>query len=324
MTIGSANSLLPTLLLVLSLSALSFCLCVILVRWWKRDQLKKEERFQILFQTNSKSLGPQTQKSAGFSVAGGLFKKTRLFDIIRDELVLAGLIIRPDELLILWLFLVFVPSGMAALLGFGLLPSLALCLAGLAAPPMFIRMRKAKYLAKFDAQLSDALDIIGNCLKSGLTFLQALESISNEMEDPIAREFKRILREIKYGSTLETALTAMTQRMKSEDLLLMVSAVLIQRQVGGNLSQLLSNISVTIKERIKLKQEIRVITSTGRISGMVVGGLPVLLLLLLMLINPNYVSTFFTTKSGGIMLAVAGIMELIGFMFVQKIVSVKY
>ena len=224
----------------------------------------------------------------------------------------------------LWVVLIFVPGGLAALLNSNPIPSFTLVVLGAVLPPVYIQKQKKKRMIQFENQLGDVLAIVSNCLRSGLTFQQAMENIAKEMPDPIAREFGRAVREIKYGNTVEKALHNMTVRIKSADLMLTVSAVLIQRQVGGNLSEVLDNISETIKERLKIKDEIRVLTATGRISGTVIGMLPVGIGVILLLLNPDYITLFFETSMGKMLLVLAGVLELIGFLFVKKIVTVKY
>ncbi len=302
----------------------SFTLFIILQRYVLKDKLAARQRVEKLFSTNEMAARANRKAKIKHSGSRELLKRTKLFDVMKDELVLAGIMMKPDEVIVIWVFLIFVPPSLVALFGGGTVPSLLLVLLGLLAPPVYIRRSKAKHIEKFESQLSDALDIMSNCLKSELTFHQALESIANEMGDPISREFKRVLREVQYGSTIDAALNGMTERIRSSDLTLMVSAVLIQRQVGGNLSELLTNISKTIKERIKLKQEIKVLTSTGRMSGTVIAVLPILIMLILMVINPGYVTVFFETGTGKIMLVVAAFMEILGFFIVNKIVSIKY
>jgi tight adherence protein B len=151
-----------------------------------------------------------------------------------------------------------------------------------------------------------------------------MANIAHEMPDPIAREFARTAKEIQLGNSMDTALDNMVQRVRSTDLMLTVSAVQIQRQVGGNLLEILENISVTIRERIKLKDDIRVMTASGRISSVVVGLIPVAIGGLLMLINPSYIQTFFDTPMGIGMLTAAAGMEIIGFLIIKKIVTIKY
>ena len=184
-------------------------------------------------------------------------------------------------------------------------------------------LQKNRRLAQFGKQLSDAMTVICNALRAGQSFQTALKNVGEEMEEPISREFMRVFRETQLGMPLETSLTRLVQRTKNPDLDLMCSAVIIQRQIGGNLAVILENISDTINQRIRMRGEVKTLTSAGRLSGLIVGGLPIFILVLLMFINPGYVDMFFTTQSGRIMLIVSVVLETIGFLLVRKIINIK-
>ncbi len=256
--------------------------------------------------------------------SGRSLRKKKLMDVIFNELILADIMMKPEEFSVMWLVLVFGPSSLAALFIGNMLSSATLALAGAILPILFIKSKKKKRTKQFETQLGDALIIVCNCLRSGLTFQQAMETIGNEMAAPISVEFSRVVNEIKYGSTLEDALNNMVNRVKSADLMLAVSAINVQRQTGGNLSEILDTISKTIKERMRIKKTISALTAQGRISGLIIGSLPIALGGLLMVINPDYMMVFFTTTAGKIMLAVSAVMESIGFAFIRKVVTIEY
>ncbi len=245
-------------------------------------------------------------------------------DTIYSELSLAGIKTKPEEFILIWLLLAFLPAGLIALITKQALPAAAFTAVGAAAPIIYLKSKKQKRIHSFESQLSDALVVCCNCLRSGLSFQQAMETIASDMPAPIGTEFSQVLNEIKFGASLEKALTDMTERIKSADLMLVVSAVLIQRGTGGNLSQILDTISETIKDRLKIKQEIKTVTAQGRMSSSVIGGLPIAIGLVLMVINPSYMMTFFVTTAGNIMLVVAIMLEIIGFAVIRKVVTVKY
>jgi tight adherence protein B len=215
-------------------------------------------------------------------------------------------------------------AGIAYACGAQIIVIIGIFIIGAAIPPFMVKRMKAKTMANFDKQLIDAMAILGNCVRAGFTFQQGLESIAKEMPDPIAREFGRTLRELNLGMPMEESLNRLVKRTGNEDLDLLVSAIIIQRQVGGNLSEILDNICITIKERLKIKNEIKVLTATGRVSGYVVGLLPIFLMVILMVINPGYMKMFFTTPIGRLMLIVAFILEGIGFLLVKKVVDIKF
>lgn len=251
-------------------------------------------------------------------------KRKKLMDTIFNELILADIMMKPEEFCLIWLVLTFVPSGLAALFKLGLMPSLTLAAVGAFLPPIYIKIKKGKRIKAFEAQLGDTLIMMCNGLRSGFSFQQTMENVAHDMPAPIGMEFGRVCNEIRYGATMEEALNNMTERVKSADLMLVVSAVLIQRTTGGNLSEILSTISNTIRERIKIKGEINSITAQGRTSGLIIGALPIGIAAILMVVNPEYMTTFFTTTAGNIMLTVSVVMEVIGFFAIRKVVSVEY
>ena len=243
---------------------------------------------------------------------------------LATQLSSAGIRLRVEEFLLIWVGFALGPALAAYLMQADWIVSLALAIIGFASPFFYLKWKRSKRIALLEDQLSSALVIIGNCLKTGLSFHHALESIVREMPDPISKEFARVLKEVQLGLTMETALNNMAERLKSKDFTLIVSAVLIQRQVGGNLSEIMQNISDTIRERLQIKANLRVLTSTGRISGRVVGLMPVFLLLVLMVLNPSYIRAFFETEAGTMMLFIAGVLEAMGFMIAKRMVRVKY
>ena len=251
-------------------------------------------------------------------------KRKKLMDTIFNELILADIMMKPEEFSLIWLVLTFVPSGLAALFQLGMMPSVTLAVIGAALPIIYIKIKKGQRIKAFEAQLGDTLIMMCNGLRSGFSFQQAMENVANDMPAPIGIEFGRVCNEIRYGATMEDALNNMTDRVKSPDLMLVVSAVLIQRTTGGNLSEILSTISSTIRERIKIKGEINSITAQGRMSGLIIGALPICIAAVLMVVNPDYMSTFFTTTAGNIMLIISVVMEIFGFFAIRKVVSIEY
>jgi tight adherence protein B len=231
---------------------------------------------------------------------------------------------RGEEFLGLWLIVTLAPGGLMLFLGAHPLSAAAMILFGIVIPPMYVQSAKGKRLRKFEKQLGDALLLIANSLRAGFSFLQAMSSISEEMQEPIGKEFALTVREINMGVDMDTALDNMVDRVRSTDLLMTVAAVKIQRQVGGNLLEILVTISSTIKDRLRLKNDIRVMTAQGRVSALIIGLLPVFLALMLMIINPTYLLKFVQKPAGIAMLVVGLIMEIIGFIFVRKVVTITY
>ncbi len=175
----------------------------------------------------------------------------------------------------------------------------------------------------FTEQLGDCLTTVANALRAGYSFQQAMDVVAREMEPPMSTEFERVATDIAMGVTLEDALEQMNQRVASPDFDLVVTAVLIQREVGGNLAQILDTISDTINERIRMKREIKALTAQGRFSAWVLILLPFIVAIFCYFFNHDQTMMLFTEESGRIALAVALIMELIGFVVIQRIVDIE-
>lgn len=195
-------------------------------------------------------------------------------------------------------------------------------LVGGAAPVIWLRQLQQRRLQKFNAQIADALVLISNSLKAGYGFMQAMEMVARESPTPIRSEFARVLKEINLGITTEEALHRMVRRVPSPDWDLVVTAMLIQRQIGGNLSEILDNIINTIRERIRIKGEIKTLTAQGRMSGMIIGLLPVALSLFMLMINPDYILRLVKDPRGQAMLVAALFAMVFGIMVIQKIIRV--
>jgi tight adherence protein B len=194
---------------------------------------------------------------------------------------------------------------------------------GWVAPHLLLGRSEKARLKAFDQQLPDALSIVANALRSGYSFLQAMDVVSREMPDPIAKEFNQMLRETRVNIPLDEALANMVDRVKSKDLDLVVTAVLIQRQVGGNLSEVLDKIAGTIKERIRLQGEIRTLTTQGRFSGWIVSLLPICLAVLFQIVQPGYLKPLFSDPMGWVMLMIGVVMQGIGIFMIRNMVNLE-
>lgn len=190
-------------------------------------------------------------------------------------------------------------------------------------PNLWLAKKAEKRAKQLEGQLPDAMALMANSIRSGYSFLQAMDVVAKEMPEPISREFAQVLRENRVGIPLEDALTTMARRVGSQDLDLAVTAMLIQRQVGGNLAEVLDKIAETVKDRVKLLGQVRTLTTQGRLSGWIVGVLPAILAVAFHLINPEYIGPMFTHPVGWMMLGLAGAMEFIGIMVIRKLVQLE-
>lgn len=175
----------------------------------------------------------------------------------------------------------------------------------------------------FGNQLGDALVMMSNALRAGFSFNQSIALIGREMSSPISDEFTKTVMEMQLGASAETALDNMSHRVKSKDFDLVVTAVLIQRQVGGNLSQILDTVAATIMERVRMKREVRALTAQGRMSGYVLVGLPFAFAGIMSITSPDFIMPMFTTNLGHILLGCVVVLDFIGLMVVRKLVNIE-
>ncbi len=239
-------------------------------------------------------------------------------------LLMSGVKLRAAEFIASWLLSSTVPAMIAYALSGKLVTTFAIAAVGIAVPPILVQRSRKKRQTAFNKQLGESLGIMINSVKAGFSFQQAMESIAAETQPPLAAEFEKTVREIHYGISMEEALKHMGERVKNKDLDLLISAVLVAGQVGANLSDIMEVIAETIRDRVKIKAEVRVLTTTGRFSGIIIGLLPVFIILILMVINPDYFTSFAESLIGKVMLGGAVIMELLGFAVIRKIVDIKY
>ncbi|HEX9058940.1 MAG TPA: type II secretion system F family protein [Clostridia bacterium] len=251
----------------------------------------------------------------------GISKKGKIK--LEAELMKADLPITVEELLVIKI----ISSSVFAFLGFALSRDyfITLLVAALIWNiPKFVILRKKKERIKlFDSQLSEGINIISNSLKAGYSFLQAVAVVAEETTDPFSKEFKKLLKEMSLGIDEVDALKNLLVRMESEDLRLVINAIMIQKDIGGNLSEILDNISETIRERQKIKGELKTLTAQGKLSGIIVMLIPVFLGMAIYLFNKEYMMLLFTTPLGLAMVVGAVVSESFGFLLIRKIVSIE-
>lgn len=235
----------------------------------------------------------------------------------------AGIDIEPENYLVIWGLSATIP-GIVGFLALGNpVVGALLFVAGVIAPIIYVRIRRARRVSMFSAQLGDALMIISNCLRSGLSFRQAMERVASDMPDPLKTVFQNGANKLNYGAALEDVLSDIARDMESGDMELLNAAVTLNQRVGGGLAEIVDTASGTIRERIQMRQRLRALSSMGRMSGWVLGLMPVVLLIFFSVTNPTYVEWFFKTTSGNIVLGVAAGWEIIGIVVIQKIVNIK-
>ena len=283
---------------------------------------------------------PDAGEAPGESaVVAGLSRVMERQDLntrLAADLARADLKMKPAEFLIIW---AITPIGFVALAfilglvfpGFrNVVALVAFFVLGLYAPRFYLKRRQASRLKAFAAQLPDTITLLANSLRAGSSFLQGMELVTREARPPISEEFERVVREMQLGVALHPALNNLVRRMQSEDLELMVTAIQIQSQVGGNLATVLDAIAHTIRERIRLFGEIQTLTAMQRYSGYVITLLPVGLAGLLFLISPTYIAVMLERPPDmfglpmGIVFFLVGLISMgIGYLFIRRIVDIK-
>jgi tight adherence protein B len=255
---------------------------------------------------------------------------------LSTEIARADLKLRPAEFLVAWMASPFIFAFVGYVFGFvipgfhNIIALVLLFAIGAYFPRWYIGYRQRKRLSRFSEQLPNTITLLANSLRAGSSFLQGVELVTREAQPPISEEFERVVREMSLGVALQPALANLVRRVKSEDLELMVTAINIQSQVGGNLATVLDSIAFTIRERIRIIGEIRVLTSMQRYSGYVITLLPVGLAGILFLISPTYITALFRNPpttlgipTGVIFLIVGLISMAIGYVFIRRIVDIK-
>jgi tight adherence protein B len=218
----------------------------------------------------------------------------------------------------------FFAGGYFVLFRGDLIMSIVAGFVGFFFPRIYVSRATSKRLVRFENQLPDTLGLWVNALRSGFSVLQAMEAISRDAPEPTATEFKRVVQEVQLGIDVEDALEHLLLRVESDDLDLVVTAVNIQREVGGNLAEILETISHTIRERVKLKGEIRVLTSQGRMTGYLISGLPIAVALFLSAIQPGFMNPMFEDRMCGWPLLGIGLALIgMGMAAIQKIVNIE-
>jgi len=191
-----------------------------------------------------------------------------------------------------------------------------------AAPYLFVKFGAASRERKFSLQFPDALDLLSSCVKSGQSLGTAIQNVADEMPDPVAEEFRIMAEELSFGEDLSKVLKRFSQRMSTEDVQVFCTALQIQRDSGGNLSEVLDGLQKTIRERFRILRQVKTLTAQGRLSGWIVGILPIALGGIIYMFDPEYISDLFT-PTGRKLLFVAVALQVVGILMIRKIVNIK-
>lgn len=295
------------------------------------SKVKLKDRLEIYTSNNVRSEYKETdvksnrkkEKITVLGILGRVLPLEKYFQKKKILLTQARLLIKPEEFfgicVIVGIFLGLVFFLIFANIILGILGFIL----GFKIPAMYVKNIKKTRAKKLNNQLPEALSVLANGLRAGLSFNQAMMIAGKEMENPIAEDLNRVVHENVLGKEMEEALKDFAERTADEDVEILVTAILIQRQVGGNLSEILDIISNTIRERVKLKGDIRTMTAQAKLSAVIIGLIPPIIVGILYLLNRDFMMPLFTTLAGNFMLGFAVMMQTIGIFILIKILDLK-
>ena len=292
-----------------------------------REQGLVEDRLnQYLGEQESDKADREAQRTAITDWVSKRVERTSIGGRIAQNLARADMKFKVGEYLALIFLCVALIGGIAWLVGGRNIISFFIgAVIGYILPGIYVRQQQSRRLNRFNDQLSDMLNLMVNGLRAGYSTLQAMEAVSKELPSPICDEFRRVVQEMQIGIPMDTALQNLLRRIPSDDLDFVVTAINVQREVGGNLSEILDTISFTIRERVKIKGEVRVITSQVRASGTILALIPVFLTLVLWFLNPQYLMSF--TDAGPYCAVGAGVLVVfligLGYFIMMRIASIE-
>ena len=296
----------------------------------RRRRLSVEERVNGAIGGGMEKPGGASAATAGIATSAKHFAQ-RAVSVDKDReqriaarLDAAGSSLKPSEWVLVHAGVALVAAVVGfAVGGFSIIVALVFGLVGAAAPPLFLKIKAGRRRAAFSKLLADTLQLMAGSLQAGQSLAQSIDTVVREGQDPISSEFRRVLVASRLGVAIEDAMEDVAARMESEDFGWVVMAVRIQREVGGNLSELLITVANTLREREFLRRHIKALSAEGRLSMYVLAGLPPVFLLYLTLTNYDYVSVLFTETLGWLMLGGAVVLLAVGMLWMSKIVDVE-
>ncbi len=321
----------------LAIALIMFCAVALVFqgawKWRKEDATKEKMKNRLGGKTdptqavaNDPNLQSvlREERFSDIEFINKLFERAAFAGMLRLWLLQARIRMSPGAVLMTVALLLVSGAVVSWFVAHSVFTSIAVGLA-LASIPMFVveRKRRKRFL-NFARQLPDALTMMKNSLQAGHTLDKAMNVISEEMADPIALEFRETVEEIHLGVPVKRAMENFSTRIIDENLNMFIAALLVQREVGGNLNTLLGNLANTIRERFRMQQEVKALTAEGRISGYVIGILPLALGVIINSMQPSYLKPLVTTDIGVTLVKVAFTLEVIGFYCIRKVCKVNF
>ncbi|MCE5197654.1 MAG: type II secretion system F family protein [Armatimonadota bacterium] len=247
---------------------------------------------------------------------------------VADKLLLmltrAGLKLRPSEFIGLVSALALILALMMSVVAKTVFAEVLGIFIGCVGPFVYVKGLEAQRVTAFSRQIPDALSLISSAVRSGFSFQRAMQMVSEELPNPLAEEFRRVIDELNVGVSVEAALTRLANRISSYDLQLVVTAIIIQQQIGGNLAEIIDNIAETIRERVRVEGEMAALTAEGKISGVVLVLLPIVLAALISIVNPGYLAPLIADPVGRIIISAAVILQIFGALIIKAMLVVDY
>src|SRR5271157_463465 len=291
------------------------------------DRTLVDDRLNKYLDEEQKNDEKEASRGALIEFVNRRVEKSTYGERIARELARADLKLKPGEYMALYAVSVLGVAIVAFLLGGRILFSALIgAVIGAFLPQMYVKNQQSKRLLRFNDQLPDMLNLMVNGLRAGYSTLQAMEAVSKELPPPICDEFRRVVQEMQLGVPMERAMDNLLRRIPSDDLDLTITAINVQREVGGNLAEILDTISYTIRERVRIKGEIRVLTSQVMYSGRFLSLLPIIVLGVLYLLNREYMMEFFKPENipcGYIALGIGAALIIAGYFVMNKLGDIE-
>lgn len=318
--------------LIFLVSTVAMFLLYALIQRGTKETLRERVDSRLQEMTGGAAVEPDSDSLVKTAAAGPLPAVDRIVTDTASGSALgrwveqSGVAVTPSGLLIASAATAVVVGGVARMFAGPAWASVAILaggLVGFAIPPLVVRHRRAARLHHFEEHFPEALDLISRAVRAGHAFSAGLKMIGDEVDDPVGTEFRKTFEEQNFGLPLADALYHLAARVPLLDVQFFVTAVLIQHDTGGNLAEILDNLSGVVRERFKIRRQVRVHTAHGRMTGYVLMALPVVLLIALSFINPDHVGLLFNERMGQAMLVGAVVMQAVGYMWIRQVVKIE-
>ncbi|WP_077491118.1 type II secretion system F family protein [Sinomonas mesophila] len=311
-----------TLILVVGLAAVYAGLAGVVIIWMKSGRTVTKDRRRPKSASHDESalsaLAVRAVETVNKQLHG---RQLKLLAV--DKFEQAGVSLRAADFILICVcgaFGVAILGTLLANLGLGVLLALLFVVGML----VWLNLKASKRQGKFAEQLPDTLQLLTGSLRAGHSLLRAVDTAADQSSQPMSDELRRVVNENRIGRDLGESMAETAARTKSQDFLWTAQAIETQREVGGNLAEVLDNVNNTIRERAYLARQVRALTAEGRLSAIVLVGLPIALLIFISVINPTYANVFYTTLPGWIMLGVVAVMLTIGTIWMLRLTKPKY